>query len=276
MTDPADESQKIVTGGGPGGAAGGGVPRKPIILAVDDEPHVLSAVTLDLRRRFRADYRIVTAGSGADALDAARKLRQRGDVVALFLADQRMPAMTGTEFLAAARKVHPEARKVLLTAYADTEAAIASINQVGLDHYLMKPWDPPEQNLYPVLDDLLDDWAAAVRAPWDGIRVVGHAVVGRVPRDEGFPRAQPHPVPLAGSRSRRRGEGAFRDPARRPARPAAAVLPRRHRAVGARAPRDRREARPTTPRPRDSSTTWSSSAAGRPASPPPCTARPRD
>ncbi len=168
VSDTADESQKVVTGGG-----GGGGTRKPVILAVDDEPHVLSAVALDLRRRFRADYRILTAGSGAEALDAAKKLRQRGDVIALYLVDQRMPGMTGTEFLADARKIHPEARKVLLTAYADTEAAIVSINQVGLDHYLMKPWDPPEQNLYPVLEDLLAGWAAAVRAPWDGIRVVG-------------------------------------------------------------------------------------------------------
>jgi thioredoxin reductase (NADPH) len=152
-------------------AAAGG--RKPIILAVDDEPQVLNAVALDLRRKFRGDYRIMTAASGAEALDAIRKLRQRGDLVALFLVDQRMPAMSGTEFLVEARKIHPEAKKVLLTAYADTEAAIASINQVALDHYLMKPWDPPEQKLYPVIGELLDAWARAVRAPWDGIRVVG-------------------------------------------------------------------------------------------------------
>jgi thioredoxin reductase (NADPH) len=147
--------------------------RKPVILAIDDEPQVLNAVALDLRRKFRGDYRIMTAASGAEGLDAARKLRQRGDLVALFLVDQRMPAMSGTEFLIEARKIHPEAKKVLLTAYADTEAAIASINQVALDHYLMKPWDPPEQKLYPVIGELLDAWAQAVRAPWDGIRVVG-------------------------------------------------------------------------------------------------------
>jgi len=152
-------------------AAAGG--RKPVILAVDDEPQVLNAVALDLRRRFRGDYRIMTAASGAEALDAIRKLRQRGDLVALFLVDQRMPAMTGVEFLNEARKVHPEAKRVLLTAYADTEAAIASINQVALDHYLMKPWHPPEQKLYPVIGELLDAWARVVRAPWDGIRVVG-------------------------------------------------------------------------------------------------------
>jgi thioredoxin reductase (NADPH) len=152
-------------------AAAGG--RKPVILAIDDEPQVLNAVALDLRRKFRGDYRIMTAGSGAEALETVRKLRQRGDLVALFLVDQRMPGMTGTEFLVEARKVHPEAKKVLLTAYADTEAAIASINQVALDHYLMKPWDPPEQKLYPVIGELLEAWSRAVRAPWDGIRVVG-------------------------------------------------------------------------------------------------------
>jgi len=161
-----DESSKVSAP-----AAAGG--RKPVILAVDDEPQVLNAVALDLRRRFRADYRILTAASGAEGLDAIRKLRQRGDLVALFLVDQRMPAMTGVEFLNEARKVHPEAKRVLLTAYADTEAAIASINQVALDHYLMKPWHPPEQKLYPVIGELLDAWARVVRAPWDGIRVVG-------------------------------------------------------------------------------------------------------
>jgi thioredoxin reductase (NADPH) len=147
--------------------------RKPVILAVDDEPQVLNAVALDLRRRFRGDYRILTAASGAEALDATRKLRQRGDLVALFLVDQRMPSMSGTEFLAEARKIHPDAKKVLLTAYADTEAAIASINQVALDHYLMKPWHPPEQKLYPVIEELLEAWSRVVRVPWDGIRVVG-------------------------------------------------------------------------------------------------------
>ena len=165
MTDTGESSKVSAP------AAAGG--RKPVILAVDDEPQVLNAVALDLRRRFRGDYRIMTAASGAEALDAVRKLRQRGDLVALFLVDQRMPAMTGTEFLTEARKIHPEAKKVLLTAYADTEAAIASINQVALDHYLMKPWHPPEQKLYPVVDELLDAWTRAVRAPWDGIRVVG-------------------------------------------------------------------------------------------------------
>jgi thioredoxin reductase (NADPH) len=146
---------------------------KPIILAVDDEPQVLNAVERDLRRHYRSDYRIVKATSGAEALEAVRELKRRNAPIALFLADQRMANMNGTEFLAEACKVYPETRKVLLTAYADTEAAIQSINTIGLDYYLMKPWDPPEQTLYPVLDDLLSDWLATVPAPYDGIRVAG-------------------------------------------------------------------------------------------------------
>jgi thioredoxin reductase (NADPH) len=146
---------------------------KPIILIVDDEPQVLNAVERDLRRHYRGDYRIIKAGSGSEALDATKELKVRNEPVALFLADQRMPAMSGTEFLGAARKLYPQARKVLLTAYADTQAAIQSINSIGLDHYLMKPWEPPEQSLYPVLDDLLSDWIATVPIPYDGIRVAG-------------------------------------------------------------------------------------------------------
>lgn len=146
---------------------------KPILVAVDDEPQVLSAIERDLRQHYRRDYRIITAESGQEALDAVQQLKGRGEAVALFLVDQRMPGMEGTEFLDAARQLYPDARKVLLTAYADTEAAIASINSIGLDYYLMKPWHPPEQRLYPVLDDLLGDWQATVPVPYDGIRVAG-------------------------------------------------------------------------------------------------------
>ena len=145
----------------------------PIILTVDDEPQVLNAVERDLRRQYGRDYRIVKAGSGAEALETVQQAKRRNDPLALFLVDQLMPGMNGTAFLAEALKLYPEARKVLLTAYADTEAAIDSINTLGLDHYLMKPWDPPEQTLYPVLDDLLSDWAATVPVPYDGIRVAG-------------------------------------------------------------------------------------------------------
>jgi thioredoxin reductase (NADPH) len=146
---------------------------KPIIMTVDDEIQVLNAVERDLRRHYGGSYRIVKAGSGQEALEAVKEFKQRAVPLALFLVDQRMPQMTGTEFMTEAIKFYPEARKVLLTAYADTQAAIESINTVGLDHYLMKPWDPPEQNLYPVLDDLLSDWEATVPIPYDGIRVAG-------------------------------------------------------------------------------------------------------
>jgi len=147
---------------------------KPVILTVDDDPQVLRAVERDLRGRFGPEYRVVAADSGAAALDAARRLKLRGTPIALFLADQRMPGMTGIEFLAAVAEIHPDAKRVLLTAYADTEVAIAAINEIRLDHYLLKPWDPPEERLFPVLEDLLSDWRAGYRPPFEGIRVVGH------------------------------------------------------------------------------------------------------
>ena len=146
---------------------------KPVILSVDDDREVLGAVERDLRRHYRSDYRVLTASSGQEGIEAARQLKRRGTPIALFLVDERMPVVSGTEMLAEVAKLHPDSRKVLLTAYADTEAAIRGINDVGLDHYLLKPWDPPELQLYPVLDDLLSDWAATVRLPYEGIRVVG-------------------------------------------------------------------------------------------------------
>lgn len=142
-------------------------------MIVDDEPAVLNAVERDLRPRYGKDYRTVKAESGAAALDATQRLHQRNEIVALFLVDQRMPQMSGTEFLAQALKFFPEAKKVLLTAYSDTAAAIDSINVIGLDYYLLKPWEPPEERLYPVLDDLLGEWKAKVRLPYEGIRVAG-------------------------------------------------------------------------------------------------------
>jgi thioredoxin reductase (NADPH) len=146
---------------------------KPVILTVDDDPEVLGAIERDLRAHYRRDYRVLKAASGSEALETTRQLKKRETPVALFLVDQRMPGMTGTELLAQARKLYPDARMVLLTAYADTDTAIASINTIGLDYYLLKPWDPPEQRLYPVLDDLLSDWTAHVRLPFEGIRVAG-------------------------------------------------------------------------------------------------------
>jgi len=146
---------------------------KPIILAVDDDPTVLRAVERDLRSHYGKDYRILPINQGGPALEYLRQVKDKNETVALFLVDQRMPQMTGVEFLAQARRIFPNARKVLLTAYADTEAAIASINAVGLDYYLMKPWDPPEEHLYPVLDDLLEDWWAIAEMPYEGIRLAG-------------------------------------------------------------------------------------------------------
>jgi thioredoxin reductase (NADPH) len=146
---------------------------KPVVMTIDDEPHVLNAVARDLQARYQKDYRIVKAASGAEALEAVQEFKRRDTPVALFLVDQRMPAMSGVEFLGEAIKLYPESKRVLLTAYADTDAAIASINAIDLDYYLMKPWDPPEERLYPVLDDLLSDWLAVGPVPYDGIRIAG-------------------------------------------------------------------------------------------------------
>jgi thioredoxin reductase (NADPH) len=146
---------------------------KPVILAVDDDPMVLNAIERDLRKKYGQAYRLLKAASGEAALEALRELQKRNQTAALFVADQRMPQMTGVQFLEQARALFPQARRVLLTAYADTEAAIQAINRVALDHYLMKPWDPPEERLYPVLDELLEDWKVHTRPPFDGIRIVG-------------------------------------------------------------------------------------------------------
>ena len=145
---------------------------KPILLAVDDDISVLEAVVQDLRRKYGEHYRIVRAASGSAALDICRQLVERKDTVALFLSDQRMPGMTGVDFLQAAMPLFPEARRVLLTAYADTEAAIKAINSAKIHYYLNKPWDPPEEKLYPVLDDLLQAWNQGYKAPYDGIQVI--------------------------------------------------------------------------------------------------------
>lgn len=147
---------------------------KPILFSVDDDPDVLRAVERDLRRKYGDQFRVMRADSGGTALETLTQLKLRSDTVALFLVDQRMPQMSGVEFLDQARRVFPDAKRVLLTAYADTEAAIQAINTVQCDYYLMKPWDPPEDHLYPVLNDLLDDWAASYVPPFTGIRVVGH------------------------------------------------------------------------------------------------------
>ncbi|MEO1208932.1 MAG: FAD-dependent oxidoreductase [Cyanobacteria bacterium J06638_20] len=146
---------------------------KPVILTVDDDPEVLQAIARDLRQQYGDRYRIIRANSGQAALATVEQLTLRNDTVALFLVDQRMPQMTGVEFLEQAVPIFPEAKRVLLTAYADTEAAIRAINAAHLDYYLLKPWDPPEEKLYPILDDLLNDWLAHFHPEFQGIRVIG-------------------------------------------------------------------------------------------------------
>jgi thioredoxin reductase (NADPH) len=148
--------------------------NKATIVTVDDDPAVSQAVARDLRRRYGADYRIVRSTSGAEALDVLRQLALRGRPVALIASDQRMPSMTGVQFLEQAREHAPDAKLVLLTAYADTEVAIRAINDIGLDHYLLKPWDPPEEHLYPTIDDLLDDWRREHPGDAPDVRVIGH------------------------------------------------------------------------------------------------------
>ena len=146
---------------------------KPVILTVDDDREVLMAVERDLKARYRDRFRVLGSSSSTEALDTVRELKKRGTPIALFLIDQRMPGMSGTELLVEARKLFPDAMRVLLTAYADTDAAISAINDVGVQHYLLKPWDPPEQRLYPVLDDLLAEWSGRFRPEFEGIRIVG-------------------------------------------------------------------------------------------------------
>src|SRR4051812_45217674 len=147
---------------------------KPVIWTVDDDPDVLRAVERDLRRQYGARYKVISADSGASALEAVKQLKFRNEPVALFLVDQRMPRMSGIEFLEKAIEFYPDAKRALLTAYADTDAAIRAINNVQIDYYLMKPWDPPEERLYGVVDDLLDDWQASYHPVFEGVRVIGH------------------------------------------------------------------------------------------------------
>lgn len=147
---------------------------KPVLLTVDDDAEVLRAIERDLRRKYASDYRVLRAESGTAAMEIVRELKLRNNAVALFLVDQRMPGMSGVEFLEQAKEHFPDAKRVLLTAYADTDAAIAAINEAGVNHYLLKPWDPPEENLYPVLNDLLEDWVATFPPQFEGIRVLGN------------------------------------------------------------------------------------------------------
>jgi thioredoxin reductase (NADPH) len=146
---------------------------RPVLLTVDDNPQVVRAIERDLRRQYGKRFRVLKAESGQEALRLVKKLKLRNEILALLLADQRMPQMSGVSLLEEVMNIFPEAKRVLLTAYADTEAAIRSINKAKIDYYLMKPWDPPEEQLYPILDDLLDDWWALAKPPFEGIRIIG-------------------------------------------------------------------------------------------------------
>ncbi len=147
---------------------------KPVLLSVDDDPGVSRAVARDLRRRYGDDFRVLRAASAAEGLDALRELKLRGDAVAVLLADYRMPGMNGIQFLEKAMDLFPRARRALLTAYADTDAAIQAINLVDVDSYLLKPWDPPEEKLYPVVDAMVETWRESGDAAVEEVRLVGH------------------------------------------------------------------------------------------------------
>lgn len=148
--------------------------KKPIIFAIDDDPQVIRAIARDLRNRYRKDYRILSTESPLEAMDSLQDLKKKGEEVAVFLTDQRMPQMLGVEFLAKAKTYYPNAKKALLTAYSDIDAAIKAINDVQLDYYLSKPWDPPEEKLYPILDDLLEDWQSRFVPGFQGIKIIGY------------------------------------------------------------------------------------------------------
>src|SRR5687767_6634165 len=170
--EPAPTGDPITRGGGR--MAQGADAARTVIMTVDDDPGVSRAVARDLRRRYGEDFRIVRAESGPTALEALRELSLRGEPVAAILADHRMPEMNGVEFLEHAMDITPHARRALLTAYADTDAAIRAINVVDVDHYLLKPWDPPEEKLYPVIDALVETWRAVGERPVDEIKLIGH------------------------------------------------------------------------------------------------------
>jgi thioredoxin reductase (NADPH) len=187
---------------------------KPVILVVDDDPQVLAAVRRDLRSRYREHYTVMSVASGPEALQTARDLKSRGDSLAMIISDQRMPGMLGTDVLARSREVYPLARRVLLTAYSDIDAAVRAINEAHLDHYLSKPWDPPAERLFPVTDDLLDAWQAEYLPEARGLRLVGH---------QWSPRSHAIKDFLAGNLIPYRWLDVERDPAARPLLDAAAV-----------------------------------------------------
>ena len=147
---------------------------EPIIFVVDDDPQVLAAIRRDLKTRYQPDYRVLAAASGESALETILELRTRGDAIAMLITDQRMPGMQGVDLLARCRDLYPATQRVLLTAYSDIKAAVRAINEVHLDQYLEKPWDPPEERLYPAIDEMLSAWQAEYRPEVTGIRIIGH------------------------------------------------------------------------------------------------------
>ena len=167
---------------------------KPILLSVDDDSDVLRAIERDLRSQYGAEYRVIGSDSPEGALDLLKQLKVRNDSVALLLADQRMPRMDGVEFLQQAMGIFPAAKRALLTAYADTNAAISAINQASINYFFLKPWDPPAEHLYPQLDDLLDDWQASYPSDISRDPGAGHALVAEMLRVAGFSGAQPRPL----------------------------------------------------------------------------------
>src|SRR3954452_13674210 len=148
--------------------------KQPILFVIDDDLQVLRAIVRDLRDQYRADYRVISTSVVAEALDALKELKNKGETVAMFISDQRMPEMDGVSFLDEAMEIFPTAKRVLLTAYSDTEAAIKAINEVRLDYYLMKPWNPPEEKLYPVIHELLDEWQNSYKPDFKGIKLIGY------------------------------------------------------------------------------------------------------
>ena len=176
--------------------------NKPILLIVDDDPQVLAAVRRDLRSRYRENYTVMSATSGEEALDAIRELKSRGDSLAIIISDQRMPGMMGSELLAQSRPIYPLARRVLLTAYSDIDAAVKAINEAHLDHYLSKPWDPPEERLFPAIDDLLDAWQAESLPEAKGLATGGSSMVAAIACHQGFSGQQSDSLSLARSNAR--------------------------------------------------------------------------
>ena len=249
---------------------------KPAILTVDDDPAVSQAITRDLRRQYGAEYQIVRPSRARRPSTCCGEFALRDRTVALIASDQRMPGMTGIEFLEQARPCAPDAKLVLLTAYADTDVAIKAINDIGLDYYLLKPWDPPEERLYPVLDDLLSDWREDHPDDAPGRPRRRAPLVGAEPRDQDVPRPQPRARTAGSTSSATRKPHQLQDARRRDrGRSAARARPRRRAAARAVDARPRRRARPAHDGASSRSTTSASSAAGRPASRPRCTARRR-